>query len=123
MTIHNSITTSETARCLWILQEAEEPITAAELAHKLLLGGARESRRRHVRAIVKQLRDDGAMIVATLAGGYWLTEDADIWCEYNEGRKIDAKRVLGEAHRRNKILREADGQGLLFSLVNQTGVY
>jgi len=112
---HGRLTTTELAGCLRILKEAHEPLVAAKIAGRLNLPGERETQRRHVRAIVKQLRDDGAWIVADLSGGYWLTEDAAIWTEYNEFRTVDAKRILGEAHHRTKIAKEPSGQLVMFA--------
>jgi len=109
-----AVTTNETAECLRILRTVMEPIVAADLAQRLFLPGSRETQRRHVRAIVKQLRDDGHMIVATLQGGYALTKDAAIWREYLDGRQIDAKRILGKTHKEKRMLADRLGQGLLF---------
>lgn len=109
-----NITALEAARCLSLLEEAAEPFVAAALARKLHLPGSRESQRRHVRAIVEHLRDNGLQIVATLQNGYWLTEDSALWRDYLEGRQIDAKRILGETHKRKRMLADAQGQGLLF---------
>ncbi len=109
-----NITTIETAECLRLLSNAADPIVAADLAGRLYLTGSRETQRRHVRAIVKQLRDNGSMIVATLCGGYFLTNDPHLWRDYLEGRQIDAKRVLGITHKRKRMLTDAAGQGVLF---------
>lgn len=99
---------------LQLLQSARTPLTAAELAGRLALPGCRETQRRQIRALVAALREQGSWIVATLSGGYWLTRDAALWREYNEHRKIDSKRVLGEAHRRQRQAADAGGQYLLF---------
>jgi len=107
------ITTYLAARCLGVLEAADGPATAAELAGKLALTGRRESQRRRVRAIVRELRNRGHWIVATLAGGYWLTKDEAMWKDYNECRQIDAKRIIGEAYRRKQAAGPG-GQGLLF---------
>lgn len=107
-------TRDDAARLLMRLRTARMPLTAVELAGMLALPGLRETKRRHVRAIVKSLRDSGEKIVATLDGGYWLTDDPATWKEYLEGRKIDAKRVIGESHRRQQMVTDAAGQGLLF---------
>ena len=80
----------------------DRPIVAAELAARLYLSGSRETRRRHVRAIVRQLRDDGHQIIATLQGGYFLTNDQQLWRDYLDGRQIDAKRILGNMHKKRK---------------------
>ena len=98
------ITTSEAARCLRILAEQAEPIVAADLAIRLGINGSRESQRRRVREIVRHLRENGSRIVATNREGYWLTEDDATWAEYNEGRSIDAKRILAEIYDRKKQL-------------------
>jgi len=108
-----NITTSEAADCLRILQSAAGWLTAVELARKLNLAGNRETCRRHVRAIIEHLRDNGSMIIATLQDGYFLTEDGELWKDYLDHRQIDAKRILGETHKRKKLV-DSKGQGLLF---------
>jgi biotin operon repressor len=110
-----NITTLEAAKCLSFLESANKPMTAIELARKLYLAGNRESQRRHVRALVEKLRDNGSMIVATLQDGYFLTEDLQLWQDYLEDRQIDAKSILGETHRRKKMLADRQGQGYLFA--------
>jgi len=118
-----NITTLELARCLSFLESADKPLVAADLAQKMHLPGNRESQRRHVRAIIKQLRENGSMIAATLQEGYFLTEDLQLWRDYLEGRQIDAKHVLGETHKRKKMLTEVgSGQGVLFGPLVTTGI-
>jgi len=69
-----------------------------------------------VRGLIKHLRDGGAWIVATLQDGYFVTNDPEIWREYNEGRQIDAKKIFGETHKRKRqCLRDRLGQGFLFN--------
>ena len=53
-------------------------------------------------------------VVATLQGGYLLTDDDVIWAEYLDGRQIDAKRILGVTHKQKKMLTDGRGQGVLF---------
>jgi len=115
-----NITAEETAKCLRVLEQAQKPMVAVELARSLQLAGCRESQRRHVRAIIKHLRDNGSMIVATRQEGYWLTEDSSLWRDYLEGRQIDAKRILDETHKRKKQMTE--GQGFLFDMRIRCGV-
>lgn len=110
-----NVTTQEVAECLVVLQQAAGPMTAAELSGQLYMQGLRETQRRHVRAIIKRLRDNGSMIVANLAGGYWLTKDHRLWSDYLEGRQIDAKRVLGETYGRQRKAR-ARRQEFLFDM-------
>jgi len=118
-----NVTTLDIARCLSILESAEGPIVAADLARRLHLPGNRETQRRHVRAIIEQLRDNGSMIVATLKDGYFLTEDLQLWGDYLDGRQIDAKRIFGETYKRKKMLTEVgSGQGVLFGPVVTTGI-
>jgi len=100
------ITTSEAARCLRILAEQAAPIVAADLASRLRIAGTRETQRRRVREIIKHLRENGSRIVATNREGYWLTEEDATWAEYNEGRSIDAKRILAETYERKRQLAE-----------------
>lgn len=82
----------------------KEPIVAADLAAKLNLFGSRETQRRKVRALIKELRDEGQWIVASLWCGYFLTSDFSLWRDYLEGRKIDAKRIFAEVHKRKKVI-------------------
>ena len=116
------ITTCQAAQCRRILENADSPIVAARLAEMLDLSGSRETQRRRVRAIIRDLREtDGAWIVATLQGGYWLTDDPAMWRDYNEGRKIDAKRIIGKAHKQ-KMAVDSTGQGVLFGLQTACGI-
>lgn len=109
-----NVTSLEAARCLSVLESATEPIVAADLAARMNLPGCRESRRRHVRAIIKSLRDRGEKIIATLQGGYWLTKDEGLWRDYLEGRQVDAKRILADTHKKKRMQTGAKGQGMLF---------
>ena len=95
---------------------------AAELAARLFLSGNRETQRRHIRAIIKLLRHNGSQIIATLWGGYLLTDDLQMWRDYLEGRQINAKRILGETYRRKRMLAGARGQGMLFDNRTRCGV-
>jgi len=117
-----NITTEQANRLLAILQKANCTIVAADLAARLRLAGTRETQRRHVRAIIKHLRDNGNWVVATLQGGYFLTTDRRLWNDYNEGRQIDAKRVLAITHKRERTLFNSAGQGVLFGPVVMTGI-
>jgi len=108
------ITSKQAAGCLLILRRAAQPVTAANIAMRLQLPGVRETQRRRVRAIVKQLRSGGAMIVGSISQGYWLTEDIGLWREYLEHRNIDAKRILADAYRKKRAIDYAGGQGFLF---------
>jgi len=110
--------TSDTARnCLAVLADADQPVVAADIAKMLHLAGSRETQRRRVRAIVKLLRDEAsAKIVATLGGGYMITDDDAIWREYLEGKLIDAKRIIGRAaEKKRKVIADRKGQGFLFA--------
>jgi len=110
-----NITTEEAARCLRLLKAADKPMTAALIAARLYLSGSRETQRRHVRALIKHLRDEcGTHIIATLWGGYFLTDDLQLWRDYNEGRSITAKRIFAEVHKRKRMLQDRTGQGFLF---------
>jgi biotin operon repressor len=111
--MHN-LTTQCKSQVLLALEHATEPVTAADLAAMIGLTGNRETRRRMIRAIVESLREDGVWVVAANPSGYWLTYDLQTWQDYQEGRKIEAKQILGEAHRRQKMAVDAAGQGLLF---------
>jgi len=117
-----NITAGEAAGCLRILEEAHSPLVAADLARELALAGSRESQRRHVRAIVEHLRDNGSMIVATRQEGYSLTDDPKKYRDYLERRQIGDKHDLGETHKQKKILTDAKNQGLLFDMWVRYGV-
>jgi biotin operon repressor len=109
-------TADELSLCMRLLDEAEAPMLAIDIADRLYITGSHETKRRHVRALVQKLRDNGARIVATTADGYFLTEDESLWRDYLEGRQIDAKRILGETYKRKKMLADSQGQGHLFTL-------
>lgn len=118
-----NITTDEAAECLRVLQAARGPIVAAGLARRLRLSGVRETQRRHVRAIIEHLRkEDGSMIVANRAVGYFLTSDRQMWSDYLAGRAIEAKRIFAEVHKRKRMLAYGKGQGVLFEQRIQCGV-
>jgi biotin operon repressor len=117
-----NVITSDLARCLTILKETGTPLTAAEIASRLYLPGCRETQRRHVRAIIEQLRKSGAKIIATLSEGYWLTNDLALWRDYLEGRQIDAKIILAETYKRKRMLADAAGQGILFGQKMTIGI-
>src|SRR5512133_3943011 len=90
------------ARLLRIFETADGPMTAVQIAGKLRLDGSVETQRRTVRCWVKELRDLGFWIVATLTDGYALTRDAGIWKDYSEHRTIDARRIFWEVSDRRK---------------------
>lgn len=114
------ITTEQAGRCLGILKQATEPMVAAEIARRLGIGGSHETRRRYVREIIRELREGGSKIIATIQDGYWLTEDEGLWLAYNEHRAIDAKQILGETGRRKRMI-DGHGQGKLFDDRIQAG--
>ena len=106
---------SYTARKLHeILQHRCEPLKAIELANLWDLTGKREYQRRQIRRFVKELRDDGCKIIATLSGGYWLTDDNELWLDYSQGRTITAKRIFAEASKRKRAVTD-ETQTMLFS--------
>lgn len=107
------VTTGEIGRCLTALQQAAEPLTAIEIAARLQLAGSRETRRRRVRTLIKQLRDSGVRIAASLKDGYLLGSERT-WAKYLQGQQIKAKQKIGLAHRRRKMLVDNRGQGILF---------
>ena len=115
--IELNTTTDQLQQCLSLLKQANGFINAVNLAARMQLRGDRETRRRKVRDIVKRLRDGGAWIVAQNPEGYCLTNDSDIWKQYQEGRKIDAKTILGNAYRHQKMLTDKTGQGMLFQVL------
>jgi biotin operon repressor len=117
-----NITTDQVAGCLAILKRADKFMTAAEIAGRLGIGGEHETQRRHIRALIKELRDNGSMIIANTMDGYWLTDDLVIWQDYINKRAIDAKVMLAEVSRRKKSLSEKRGQGFLFNNRIQVGV-
>jgi hypothetical protein len=102
-------------RLLRIFETADGPMTAVQIAGKLRLEGSVETQRRTVRGWVKELRDRGHWIVATLVEGYALTRNPGTWKDYNEHRAIDARRIFWELSDRKKQMSDGN-QGLLFSL-------
>jgi hypothetical protein len=112
--LNHTHTTNEVAQCLRLIRE-QGPIKAIGIADRLGLAGNRETKRRHVRAIVQHLRNEcGEMIVADGWGGYFLTDDEKIWQLYLKDRSSDAKKVLGQAYKKLKMVSDLKGQGLLF---------
>jgi biotin operon repressor len=108
-------TTEQDAQTLALLKAANRPLHAVQIADRLGLAGNRETRRRHVRAIIKTLRDNGHWIVATRDNGYALTRDADLWADYQAGREIDARRIFADTHKhKRRMLIDKSGQGHLF---------
>jgi biotin operon repressor len=116
-----AITGPELAKAVSILQQAKEPMTAALLAARLGLSGCRESQRRRVRAIIEELRNKGWPIVANQIDGCWLAKNSKEWRDYLEGRKIEAKQQIGEAHRRKKCTYD-DGTIAMFGQQVGTGI-
>ncbi len=112
---------AELAKTLSILQGAAGPMTAIEIAARLGLGGCRESQRRHVRAIIEELRIKGCRIAANQIDGCWIAKDDQEWRDYLEGRKIEAKQQIGEAHRRKKCSYD-DGTLAMFGQQVGTGI-
>lgn len=104
-----------------ILRLANGPLVAVDIAAKLGLTGKRETQRRRVRELIRKLRDNGAQIVASLTEGYRLTDDDEANKRYFDTRQIGAKRVLGETHKKKKMLFNDRGQGLLFCPGGVTG--
>lgn len=105
-----------TGQLLRILQSADKPLVAADLAARLYLTGNRELQRRKVRALVKELRDDkneNNWIVANFVEGYWLSDDFALWKDYLEGKKITAKMIFADVARKKNQVAMA-GQGKLF---------
>ncbi|HOT73759.1 MAG TPA: hypothetical protein PLX18_11460 [Anaerohalosphaeraceae bacterium] len=107
--------TEECTKVMILLSRAAGPMTAIQIAERLGLGGSHETKRRQVRAIIKQLREEGEWIVSTNWDGYWLTEDAAVWRKFLEQEKIEAKQLIGEVQRRQKMITDRFGQGYLFS--------
>lgn len=107
--------TDDLIRLLRVFEQAEGPMTAVQIAGRLRLEGSVETQRRAVRAMVKDLRDHGHWIVATLIEGYALTRNAGIWRDYSEGRTVEARRIFWELSDRKKQMSD-HGQGLLFAL-------
>jgi biotin operon repressor len=105
-------------RLMRVFETAEGPMTAVQIAGKLRLDGSIETQRRAVRGKVKELRDHGHWIIATLVEGYALTKNAGIWKDYSEHRTIDARRIFWELSDRKKQMQD-HGQGLLFSLAQR----
>jgi hypothetical protein len=106
------------AKLLRLLETADGPMTAVQIAGKLRLDGSIETQRRTVRGWVKELRDRGYWVVATLVEGYALTRNAATWKDYSEHRAIDARRIFWELSDRKKQMSDGN-QGLLFSLAGR----
>jgi len=110
------------AACLALLRHADAPLRAAAIADHLGIVGSHETKRRRVREAVDALRGDGAWIVADTVQGYWLTADPAVWKSWDENRRIDAKAILAESHKRRKMIADAASQGLLFAPAHRIGL-
>ena len=109
------------AACYGLLRASASPMTAAKIAESLGMGGCRETQRRHVRAIIKRLREAGCRVVADNKDGYQLTADDGLYARYLELQKRRATRRIGEAHGRQMAC-YAGGQGALFGPVVCVGI-
>jgi hypothetical protein len=116
--------TSDQTKVLNFLRKATEPIVAVQLAGRagICYGLGHEAKRRHVRQVVHDLRKLGHKIVSSTIGGYWLTEDDALWSEYLDKRMIDAKRLIGDAKRKQRQLDANKGQGMLFVVTPSTAI-
>ena len=111
---HNKFSSDLAAKCLALIRE-QGPVRAITLADKLGIIGDRETKRRHIRAIVQYLRNDcGIMLVADLMHGYFVTDDKKVWQDYLDGRQIGAKKILGVTHKQLRMAIDSSGQGILF---------
>jgi len=106
---------------LSILQRANAPMTAIEIAAMLHLDGCRESQRRRVRAIIEELRNRGVKVVANQTAGCWIAKNEEQWRDYLEGRMIEAKHQIGEAYNRKQCTYE-DGTIAMFGQCVSVGV-
>lgn len=108
-------TTTEIARVLAILQDGEWH-KAIDLADRIGLDGNRETKRRRIRAIVRQLRAVGARIEANFVDGCRLDTDPDPrqWRDYLANRQARAKKQIGETARRQRQTREIHQLPLFF---------
>jgi hypothetical protein len=109
------VLSDDLVRLLRLFEQADGPMTAVQIAGKLRLEGTIETQRRTIRCWVKELRDRGYWVIATLVEGYALTKNAGIWRDYSEGRAVDARRIFWEVSDRKKQMSDGN-QGLLFSL-------
>ena len=109
-----NITIPQLAKALALLEAGTGPMTAIEIAEELGLGGCRETKRRHVREIVKELRDKGNRVIGTIRDGYYLARDDKQWRDYLESRQVGAKQVLGKTHKEKKLA-YPDGTLALFN--------
>lgn len=111
---HNHYSSDMAAKCLKLIKE-QGPILAISLADQLAIVGDRENKRRRIRAIVKHLRNDcGELIIGDFLSGYTLTKDLKIWQEYLDSRQFGAKKILAVTHKQLNMVRDSNGQGLLF---------
>jgi len=111
----SNITTDEMGQVLRTLQQSNVFILAIDIAARLGLRGNHESNRRHIRSIVKKLREDGSKIISNMTDGYFLTDDDAIYREWLNDKTIDAKTILAKIHKAKQMLKDSAGQGLLFS--------
>lgn len=116
------------ARCEAIRQVLsacqDRPLPAIELANVAGIAlGDHESKRRRVRDVIQELRDQGMRICAGFRPseegggdlGYWLAESPDEWAAYLESRRSNARFAFARVRQMAWAAREAQrGQGNLF---------
>ncbi len=103
---------------LAVLQGADRPIPAIELAERLAIEGNHESKRRSIRKLVEKLHAGGYAVCADChgtEGGYWLARSDKEWHEYKETRQGGARFEFVRARQMAVAARErSDGQQVMF---------
>ena len=117
-----NIPTQTLARTLAVLQQADGPLTAAQIAEAVGHWPccSHETQRRRVREVVDALREAGHWVVALGAEGYAVTRCRNVWSDYLSHRRIDAKRIFGQTYERKRAM-WPDGQYALFGSQLATG--
>ncbi len=108
----------------YLAKHRDRPVPAIELAEAARVAGeSHESKRRRVRELITELRDDGSRICAGHRAdggegcelGYWLARDDGEWRQYTEARRSRAKfEFVAVRKMRTAACEERTGQGKLF---------
>ena len=104
----------------YLRRNSDRPVPAIELAQMLRIDGDRESKRRALRAVITDLRNDGYRVCAGHDehgnGGYWLAASHAEWAEYLAAVKAKAKYTFALVRKRQEaVIDRESGQGKLFS--------
>ena len=102
-----------------LVRHPDRPISAVELADAAGIPGLHETKRRRVRELIRELREQGRRVCAGSGHdtdcGLWLARDDAEWRAYLESRRSMLRFEFAELSRTQRAASERGaGQGTLF---------